>query len=156
VIRRNEIGGVPGGDDGNAQRLVERSEFRGGLGQPHAMTGEDDGTFGRRDHVDHAGAIRREFGRLASVGGRRRIAAQRVSVDHAVLHVERNVDPHRPAPPRRREMHGLFEMKSYVGGIEHGDGIFGDGTHDRDDVDLLRPHLANAAVANEIGALHLT
>ncbi len=53
-------------------------------------------------------------------------------------------------------MHGLFEMKSYVGGIEHGGGVFGDGTHDGDDIDLLRPHLANAAVANEIGALHLT
>ena len=81
---------------------------------------------------------------------------KRLGVDHAVLHVERNVDPHRPAPPRRREMHGLFEMKSYVGGIEHGGGVFGDGTHDGDDIDLLRPHLANAAVANEIGALHLT
>ncbi len=89
-------------------------------------------------------------------GGRRLIAAQRGDVDHAVLHVEWYIDPHRPTPASGRLMHRLFQVQTNIRGFDNGSGVFRDRTHDGNDVDFLRTHLAHAALAHEIGAFHLS
>jgi hypothetical protein len=77
-------------------------------------------------------------------------------VDHGGLHVQGDVNPDRARTTSHSETHGRFEMGSYLGGFPDRDGVLGDRSDERADIDFLWPELTHVWPRLEICSFHLS
>ena len=125
---RDQIEAEPGGQHRNLQGFHNFQEGLLRAGGANAVARQDDWAFDPVEGGD-------EFGHLLVklVPGSHRVrfwgwdeAGQGVGINHRCLHVQRNVNPHRSAPPLTRQIDGLLQMVANAAGFLDGDGILGE------------------------------
>ncbi len=105
-----------------------------GVGVDDAAARDQQRTFGRHQHVDRLdglGPCRRRFVH------RQRLIRVGVEVDLGQLHIDGQVDEHRPWPPRAHQMKRLSERAGNLARFEHRHRHLRHGRGDRGDVDRL-------------------
>ena len=91
---------------------------------------------------------------------RHRIPAGWIQVDGGSLHVEGDIDPHRPGAAVERQVNGLFQVVADRCWIQDRHRVFRERPDDGNDIDFLNtelPHTERSAVRGEhaVGTLHL-
>ena len=149
MVRRDQIVG-PRGDDRNPQAFGQCDEVIERAREPHARASHQHRTLCKRELFDDARAARVEFGggddrmraRVCVLPGH--IALERLGFDLRRLHVDRNVEPHRPRSSRRREMPRLVELMRDAQRVGHDRRVFGDRRRHPHDVHFLIAELTKA------------
>ena len=108
------------------------------------MPRQYDRPLGPFEHAQHGPRLRFQGVGAGCGDGCRFKSPQAGDGNRRILHIERNIEPHRPTTPRRREMNRFFKMEPDVKRVHDRHGVFRDRFDHRYDIDFLRAHLAYA------------
>ena len=121
-------------DDRHVGDLGEFDQQIRGIGIDDAAARHDQRPLGRVEHLQRLLDLLARGGRLVD---RQRLIGLVVELDLGELHVERQVDQHRPRPARAHHVKRLAEHARHQRRLAHGHRPFGHGLCDRLDVDGL-------------------
>ena len=138
VIVGNRAPAHKRGDHRNAGDLGEFHQERRCVGIDDAATGDDERALGCIEHGQRFFDLRAR--RLGFVD-RQRFIGLVVEFDFRHLHVEGQVDQHRPGTARAHEVKRLLERPRHLGGLAHGHRPLGERLGDRLDVHRLEVFL---------------
>jgi hypothetical protein len=127
-----------GGDHRHAGEFGELHQQVGRVGVDDAAAGHDERLGGRGQHVQRLLDLPAVRGGLVDRQG---LVGVGVEFDLGHLHVERQVDQHRPRAARAHEVEGLLEHARHQRGLAHRHGPLGDRLGDALDVHRLEVFL---------------
>ena len=148
IVGGNKICSAPGGYRRHTEILTQLLKLLLGVGEPDAISSEEQGALAGVEGIDGASDFRGDVGCAMNEVGMGKLVRIETSesgfVNWRGLDVEGDVDPDRAGAATHRQVDCFFQVIADVGGLKNCFSVLGDGSDDGTYVNLLHAKLTHA------------